>query len=104
MILIDMDNLDFFEKYFDKDPTPEVVEKLVDELSLKLDKITGYETEIYQDIDNPTYYRIYAGCCAVEVYLEDNKIQVDFDNNWQIRSSETKNTSQKTNQEKLGEF
>ena len=41
-----MDNLDFFQKYFDKNPTPEVVEKLVDELSLKLDKITGYETEI----------------------------------------------------------
>ena len=49
-----------------------------------MEKSSGLEVEIFQDMDNTNYHRLYAGCSAVEVYLENNRIQIDFDMGWQL--------------------
>lgn len=84
MITIEKNELEKLEKYYKYTPTPKIVDQLVDELADILEKSSGLETGIYQDMDDETYYRLYSGCSAVEVYLKNNVIQIDFDMGWQL--------------------
>lgn len=84
MITIEKNELKKLEKYYKYTPTPEIVDQLVDELADILEKSSGLETGIYQDMDDETYYRLYSGCSAVEIYLKNNVIQIDFDMYWQL--------------------
>lgn len=87
MITINKNEIKKLEKYYTKEITSELIDNLVDELAELMEKSSGLEVEIFQDIDNPNYYRLYAGCSAVEVYLENNRIQIDFDIGWQLSSN-----------------
>lgn len=87
MITIDRNDLKRLEKYYKYEPNQETVDLIVNELIDILGKSSGHEIDIYQDIDDPLYYRLYAGCSAVEVYVENNNIQIDFDIGWQLSSS-----------------
>ena len=84
MIMINEEDLLQLNKYFEYEATNKTVKSVVEELYLILDKSCDYEIAIYQDIDNENYYRLYAGCSAVEVFLENDIIQIDFDNGWTL--------------------
>ena len=75
------------EKYYKTNPSYELVDLLVNELADILEKSSGLKTDIYQDMDEETYYRLYSGCSAVEVYVQNNIIQIDFDMGWQLNQS-----------------
>lgn len=87
MITINKNEIKKLETYYTKEITSELIDNLVDELAELMEKSSGLEVEIFQDMDNPNYYRLYAGCSAVEVYLENNRIQIDFDIGWQLSSN-----------------
>lgn len=87
MITIDEKDLDILKKYYECTPDQDTMDRLVDELADVLEKSSGQETGIYQDIDDTRYYRLYSGCSAVEVFVENEKIQIDFDMGWQLGNS-----------------
>ena len=79
MITINENDLRKLEKYYKTNPSYELVDLLVNELADILEK--------YQDMNEKTYYRLYSGCSAVEVYVQNNIIQIDFDMGWQLNQS-----------------
>lgn len=87
MITINENDLRKLEKYYKTNPSYELVDLLVNELADILEKSSGLQTDIYQDMDEETYYRLYSGCSAVEVYVQNNIIQIDFDMGWQLNQS-----------------
>ena len=87
MININENDLRKLEKYYKANPSYELVDLLVNELADILEKSSGLQTDIYQDMDEKTYYRLYSGCSAVEVYVQNNIIQIDFDMGWQLNQS-----------------
>ena len=87
MITINENDLRKLEKYYKTNPSYELVDLLVNELADILEKSSGLQTDIYQDMDEKTYYRLYCGCSAVEVYVQNNIIQIDFDMGWQLNQS-----------------
>ncbi len=87
MITINENDLRKLEKYYKTNPSYELVDLLVNELADILEKSSGLKTDIYQDMDEETYYRLYSGCSAVEVYVQNNIIQIDFDMGWQLNQS-----------------
>ena len=66
MITINENDLRKLEKYYKTNPSYELVDLLVNELADILEKSSGLQTDIYQDMDEKTYYRLYSGCSAVE--------------------------------------
>ncbi len=84
MIIINPDEFSQLEKYYDIEPTEEVVSNLVDDLAEIIGKASGQDIEIYQDYDDSKFYRLYAGSSAAEVYVVDNVIQIDFDVTFKI--------------------
>ncbi len=84
MITINQEDLNELTKYYDYKPTHEIVEMMVDDVAQIIGKASGQEIEIIQDFDDENYYRLYAGCSAVEVYILDGVIQVDFDIGYQL--------------------
>ena len=87
MITINENDLRKLEKYYKTNPSYELVDLLVNELADILEKSSGLQTDIYQDMDEKTYYRLYSGCSAVEAYVQNNIIQIDFDMGWQLNQS-----------------
>ena len=87
MITINENDLRKLEKYYKTNPSYELVDLLVNELADILEKSSGLQTDIYQDMDEKTYYRLYYGCSAVEVYVQNNIMQIDFDMGWQLNQS-----------------
>lgn len=87
MITINENDLRKLEKYYKTNPSYELVDLLVNELADILEKSSGLQTDIYQDMDEKIYYRLYSGCSAVEVYVQNNIIQIDFDMGWQLNQS-----------------
>jgi len=88
MIFIEQKELDFLNKYLDgKELNHELVDSLVDELTFILEQSSGFEGVIYQDIDDENYYRIYFGSSAVEVYLDNGKLFIDFDDTWCLKEN-----------------
>ena len=86
MISISYDDLAFIGKYYDFKPCVDVVESLVDELASVLEDCTGLDVCVYQDFDDDLFFRVYAGCSAVEVYVLDGVLCVDFDDTWMLSS------------------
>ncbi|MCD7781968.1 MAG: hypothetical protein LUG89_04680 [Methanosphaera sp.] len=84
MITIHQSDLDVLRKYYDYEPSQAVVDALVEDLAYILGIRSGLDIDIIQDYDDPMYYRLYAGCSAVDVYIENSSIQVDFDLSFQL--------------------
>ncbi len=84
MIIINSDDLTQLEKYYDSDPTEELVSNLVDDLAQIIGKASNQDIDIIQDVDVPTYYRLYAGNSATDVYVVNGVIQIDFDLSFKI--------------------
>ena len=57
MITINENDLRKLEKYYKTNPSYELVDLLVNELADILEKSSGLQTDIYQDMDEKTYYR-----------------------------------------------
>ena len=75
--LADKNDLRKLEKYYKTNPSYELVDLLVNELADILEKSSGLQTDIYLDMDEKTYYRLYSGCSAVEVYVQNKIIHQD---------------------------
>ncbi len=84
MITINPEDLESIKKYYDYKPSHEIIEMLVDDVAEIIGKASGQEIEIMQDFDDENYYRLYAGCSAVEIYLLNGVIQIDFDIGYQL--------------------
>lgn len=83
MIFINKDELNVLDKYLNVEKlNHEVIDSLVDELTFTLERASGFEGVIYQDIEDENFYRIYFGSSVVEVYLDEDKLCIDFDDTW----------------------
>ena len=88
MIFIEQKELNVLNKYLNREElNHESVDSLVDELTFILEEASGFEGVIYQDIDDENFYRIYFGSSAVEVYLEDGRLFIDFDDTWCLKNN-----------------
>ena len=70
MITINENDLRKLEKYYKANPSYELVDLLVNELADILEKSSGLQTDIYQDMD-----------------VQNNIIRIDFDMGWQLNQS-----------------